>query len=788
MKNRLPILLTCLALISLSSYCFFQFSSSKTNFGGSESVSATKSKEVAFKEVKGPAVKGPAEFPPAMWLDQQRKKNPITGELPSHLKWEAVAELIEKGRYNPQSTAADRTSLRASRDASYSWEPIDDFFSTLAVTRLVHDPLDPQTYYFCTGEGWFNADGVRGAGVWKSIDAGQTWNQLDSTKNALFYYCQDMGIHPITGDVYVGTRSGGVQRSADGGLNWEQVLGAGNGSARNSITDIEFTSDGGMYVGIGVFEVDGLYFSETGDIGTWNKLSNGFPSSGINRVEIATAPSDPNIAYAIPVNSGDRMIVGVFKTEDRGATWVQMNNPGGDRNLARVQGWYDLTMAVDPNNPDVVVAGGLDVWRSRDGALSWDKVAAGRPDSLVLRYMHVDQHEIRFQSSDIVYFGNDGGIWKCENFTEDVPIIIDRNLGYNVTQFYAADIHPTNDEASVIGGTQDNGSNLSLEAGLSNFKKLSGADGSFCQYNYIDGNFLYTSKQFDPIYRFSNGGFELPDTLDNPNISSSNLQFINAFEMDANDPNILYQASSQGVQRLSRADTAMQSWVKACKNIGTITAITAASDPAHTVYVGRQSSNAAVFRIENAHQTDDSYEAVDIDPNNNLPDQASFNTITMSSISADPNDPDHIVLTYANYGVPSVWESKNAQGASPTWTRVEGNLPDIPVNWCKIHPGNSEVCYLATEIGLFFTDKLEGDSTNWILSSGFPSVRTDMIRYRTKDLTAVVGTHGRGIYTSKLDPSGLNNDLVWQERGPINIGGRTRTIMIDPNDPSGETV
>ena len=63
-----------------------------------------------------------------------------------------------------------------------------------------------------------------------------------------------------------------------------------------------------------------------------------------------------------------------------------------------------------------------------------------------------------------------------------------------------------------------------------------------------------------------------------------------------------------------------------------------------------------------------------------------------------------------------------------------------------------------------------------------------MLRIRENDLTIAAATHGRGLWQSHFDIAGLNNDIAWLERGPVNVGGRTRTIMIDPNDPSGQTV
>ncbi len=712
------------------------------------------------------------------------RTDPFSGELPSERRWQVWHDLQSSGQLPAIQSrrSGDLGSL------AYSWQPVDDRLASMAVTGIVSDPSNPQIFYFCTGEGWFNADAVRGAGIWKSVNAGQDWERLPSTLGSEFWYCQDIKVHPQTGHVYVATRTGGVQRSEDGGQSWQQVLGAGNGSIRNSICDLELTADGGIFAGIGIFDTDGLYYSPSGDPGTWVKQTNGFPSAGIWRVELATAPSNPLVAYAIPLST-DYMIDGVYRTQDGGNTWIEVENPGGDRRLAASQGWYDLIIAVDPNDENVVVAGGLDTWRSRDGGDSWQRISSGRPDSLLTRYMHVDQHGIFFVNSDTVYFTNDGGIYRCDNFTSDYPIIYERNLGYSSTQFYAADIAPEAGDLRVLGGTQDNGSLVSLHEGISRFKPVSGADGSYCRFDHQDGNRFYTSKQYQPIYRFKNGGFELPDTLRNTLISNNNLQFINAIEMDPNNPELIYQASSRGLMRLAGARSASsEDWAQASKIAGEITAIGISTEPPNIVFVGRRASNAEIFKLNDAHLSTSEDAVQPTDPNNSIPDAPILSTLTVTSIAVNPVDANHVLISYGNYGVNNLWQSFDALAEAPTWHSVEGDLPDLPVNWVMLHPGNPLVAYAATDLGVWYTDSLNGANTRWTISSNFPTVRTDMLRYRDSDWTVVAGTHGRGIFTALLDPDGLQNDLDWEERGPLNVGGRTRALMVDPNDPSGESV
>ena len=738
-------------------------------------------KEVEAEQVENYKLHGLPGFDlplkPNDW-DVYRRRSVITGKPVPGGIWKAFKELQLTGKLSI-------SNLRKNRTDGIGWEPVNDFFASLSITRLTYDPNDPTHLYFCTGEGWGNADAVRGAGVWHSTDAGMTWNQIPSTDSFIFYQCQDMVIHPSTGDIYVATRQAGLQRSTDGGTTWEKVLGAGiAGGANNSICDIELTASGSIFATNGIFEGGGIFFSNSGDSGTWVKQTNGFPTSGIYRVEIATAPSNDSIAYAIPIKTNYR-IEGVYVTLDKGDRWVKVNSPGGDDRLAASQGWYDLTLAVDPNNSSVIAAGGLNLWRSQDGGINWQQVTQGSVDTLLVKYVHVDQHEIYFQSSDTIFFGNDGGLWKCDNFQADIPNIYDINYGYNVTQFYAGDIHPT-DPTYLIGGTQDNGSYKSMDAGFAPFQRISGADGAWCFFNYDNPDILYTTTQYKRMYRFKKGGlYESYDNLTPRNsiIENGDVQFINPFVMDNNDPDRLFLATKIGVWKLENASTASRDdWTKITKNAGTLTAISSSTNPPNHLFLGKRSGSAAIFRVDNSDFVTDPYTPIEIDPLNQLPDVFGLE-YECSSIYVNPNDANHLIVTYVNYGALSVWECKNALDTVPTWENIEGDLVDVPVNWAVLHPEDSTVCYIGTDIGVFRTENIQGDSTEWIPTmTGMAAVRTDMLRISKDKKTIMAATHGRGMFTASLESGGF--DLTWEERGPINYGGRTRTIMLDPNDPT----
>ncbi len=700
-------------------------------------------------------------------------RNPATGEVESHKLWQYLLKQNgTMGQVKQHSKALFYPN---------TWTNVDDQFASLAVQRLVYDPNNTQTFYFCTGEGWNNADAARGAGIWRSTDGGVSWNQLSSTTSDTFYYCHDMLVHPVTSDIYVATRRAGIMRSKDGGQTWEQVLGVDNGSLRNEATDIELTADNELVVCIGNFSTDGIYFSPTGNAGDWDHRMSGLPTT-VRRIELATAPSNADVMYCIPTSSvriDSNRIHGVYRSDDKGMTWDTLALPGGNRDMARKQGWYDLIVKVSPDDEDFVLVGGLNTYRTLDGGKSWQKMFEGstrerRKDSS-LQYVHVDQHEVVFKTSDTVLLGNDGGIYRCDDIKADTPFFYDINKNYNVTQFYACAIDAKAGSQFVIGGTQDNGSQGSTDHGISPFRKLSWADGSYCNIDHEDGDIFYTTTQYRRLYRNNHGKI---DTLTNDNIVNDNTLFINPIEMDPNDPEMLYQLTNRGLWRLPNARTATaDDWEKACRTFGSFSAIGISKSSPNTVYLGR-TDGGGLYRIDNARTSDDMVLPANCDPNSLLPSGY------CRSIYVDPVDVNHVVTVFSNYGVESVWESFDATADFPTWMSHEGDLPDIPIRWVLLHPENKKVCYLATEAGVMMTTELNQTNTKWVpINDGLANVKVNMIRLRESDLTILAATHGRGLYTGKIQD---DYSIKWEERGPLNVAGRTRTMMFDPNDPSGK--
>ncbi len=630
-----------------------------------------------------------------------------------------------------------------------NWVAVNDFFTCLAITCMAYDPNNTNTFYFGTGEGWYGLGELRGQGVWKTTDGGQNWQQLSSTaNNEDFYKIQKIMVHPSTGDVYVATRSNGIQRSQDGGDSWEDVLSVDSQGAQsgvNSACDIEIAADGTLYVGMGIFETDGIYKSSTGNAGSWEKMNkggSGFSPNGFWRIELACAPSNANIVYALVEDKATGDVKEVFRSNDAGGKWNKMDNPEDTEgsNFGRGQAWYDLIAAVHPEDANTVVIGGIDLYKSTNGGTSWQQISHWY-GGYNLPYCHADQHMIVFDESDpnIVYFGNDGGLYRTLNIGASQPEFEDKNIGYNVTQFYAGAMHPEGNTPYFIGGTQDNGSYQFNINGLNETPEITGGDGGYCHIDQSNSLVQLTSYVYNNIYQSTDGGKTFTDV--NFGIYNNVGKFINPSDYD-NISQVFYGGYTSGssggfVYWTNPNSQGSPSYGARVYNIGGTSALTADPNIADKIYLG--TDQGLVFVFNNASQNNFSYS--NITGNN-----GDWPSGYISCVEVEKGNTNHILLTFSNYGVNSIWESFNA-GAS--WTSVEGNLPDIPVRWALFNPNNNDQALIATDLGVFSTDNLNGTNTDWQQSvNGLANVSVHMLQYRESDNLVMAATHGRGVFTT----------------------------------------
>tara|TARA_B100000809_G_scaffold252894_1_gene288186 strand:- start:603 stop:6143 length:5541 start_codon:yes stop_codon:yes gene_type:complete len=630
--------------------------------------------------------------------------------------------------------------------AASSWQSVNDFWDNIAVTAIAFDPNTPATIYIGTGEGWGGGGtSSRGAGVWKSTNGGTSFVQIASS--AGFYYIHDLVVRneggasvvyaAVARQFYQGQFHGtgeGIQRSTNGGTSWTNVLTDGTYTP----TDIDISGNNTLFVGTD----GGKIFSSTN--GTTFILRHNNGSAG--RVNLACAPSDANYIYAA-FEVGSQL--GAFKqSTNGGGTWTTRSEPndadGGipATDFTRNQAWYDLTLDVDPNNRDIVMIGGIDIFRTANGGGAWSQ-STHWYGGFGHQEVHADQHAIVYKpgSSTEVIFGNDGGVFYTSNGTTTTPTINSRINGYNVTQYYACAIHPTAGTNNFLAGAQDNGTQRYLSAGINSTTEATGGDGAFCFIDQTNGQYQFSSYVYNSWRRSTNSGASFSNIQDD----QSTGKFINPGDYD-NNQDVLYSArSTSTIQRITSATGGYSISNFTIAGLGSIAShlsVSPYTTTSTTLFVG--TGGGRVFRVTNAQGASISTEITG----------GSFPTGNVSCIAIGATE-NELLVTFSNYGVNSIWYSSNG---GTSWVSKEGDLSDMPVRWALFNPNDYNEVIVATEVGVWTTTGLNAGSPNWTTSnSGLANVRVDMLQMRTSDNEVLAATHGRGLFSS----DGFNGTIAF---------------------------
>jgi hypothetical protein len=533
--------------------------------------------------------------------------------------------------------------------------------------------------------------------------------------------------------------------------------------------DLEVASNGDIYATLGIFTRTmvlksnfATHGANTGAAGTWADITPTHANITF-RGEIAVAPSNPQRLYLMMQDSATDRVLNFYTSNNGGTSWTSTAVTGGSplddalNNGTSSQTWYDLISAVDSTNANVVVVGGIELAKSTDGGSSWTAISNSAT-------VHVDQHALVFLNSSNLLVGNDGGIYHTSNFTNVSPTFSQKNNGFNATQFYGCDFHPT-DENYFLAGAQDNNTQKFTAPGLNSTAPVIGGDGAMPHIRQTDGQLQIAASTNNTYFRSTDGGntfVSLGGTINN-----GRGQFVNPTDLDDNQ-NTLYAGDDIGKYYcITGLNATPAESVKTISQMGDrgLTAVKVDPVDANTIWIGSSSVDGSasalqpvVIKITNASATPAVSFTTTI---------AAGNGSYISCIDVDPSNTNNVLVTMSNFGVVSVWESTNG---GTSFTNIEGNLPDMPVLWGLFAPPGAQLSgttgggiILGTDLGVWTTSSVNGASTQWIPNNnGLANVPVYMIKYRPANTSLVAATHGRGLFTTALTGvvTGVSNNVI----------------------------
>ncbi len=660
-------------------------------------------------------------------------------------------------------------------DENSSWTQIG-IDENLAISCFAIDPNDSNIWYVGTGEAYTSNDGT-GNGIWITKNGGSSWSpflsiDLNTNSEDRLYFITEILAWNNNGTTE-------IYFSADGAFDFEFVgflsMGwfkqEGNGFSRINFlstggspyvfSDIEIAMDNSIWIGTkdNVFgDGGGKIFRSIDGVNFTEKYS--FTSGG--RVELAVSKQQANTIYGLASTNDDTNVELVKTTNGFSFTSISKPNdadidiPAND--FAREQGFYNLTLEVDPNNDNILYAGGIDLFRSDNSGASWDQISKWSNfsglSSLNVSLVHPDHHAVVLNpnNSNKGVFANDGGIYYSANLnmaSNSSSAIQSRNKNYNITQFYSGAISQDENDEMLLGGTQDNGSLFSSPAssGVNSFIDVFGGDGV---QTFIDKDNKYMIVSFvGNVY----GSYTFPYDIEDVPIEIAEDQnsgsFANVADLDDN-LDILYANASVGsFERISRYTNLIGSPVR--RNFTNVklfenpTAIKVSpyTGTSSTVFIGTE--GASILKVTNFNTDNPIWENIDLD--------GEINTGSISDIDFGANE-NEILVTLHNYGVTSIYYTTNG---GIDWQNKEGDFPDIPVKAIKMNPKDEDQneVIIGTNMGVWRTDNFTSNSPNWKQSfNGMSNVKVTKFDMRVSDATVLASTYGRGLFTGTFN----NND------------------------------
>ncbi|TSA15906.1 hypothetical protein D4R75_14295 [bacterium] len=699
-----------------------------------------------------------------------------------------VAVVAPKGKSYTMYVASASGGLWKTENEGTTWNPVFEQAASTSFGDVAVAPSDPNIVWVGTGEANIFRSSQAGCGVFKSTDAGKTWQHMGLTDT---YTIARIIIDPNNPDVVYVAASGhewtfnnerGVYKTVDGGKTWQKVLFVNEQTgAIDLVMDPANTET--LYAATwqrtrlkwndprNRADYTGSGIHKTTDGGkTWKQVNSGLPDAKFRgRIGLDIARSNPKVLYAFVDNyqttaadsgatdsygrpsSGAIRGATIFRTDDGGAAWKQVSGlvDSTQKYMERhsaTYGWVFGQMRVDPNDENTIYTMGLGLNVSTDGGKTFRQ----------LRGMHGDHHGLWIdpQNSSYLVNVNDGGAYvsydkgkNWRSFTDKIPATQFFNIAFDMDSPF-----------KVYGSVQDYGSFrgvIDLSRGRDKVQavKFDGAPGGEGSSHAIDPSnpaIVYSAGFYGTIARTDvvKGVSKrlLPRMYeDEPKMRG---EWVAPFIISTHNSNIIYH----GMQYILRSIDQGNTWEQISPDLTYNTAAEMGDISHHTLttisesplkygllYAGTDDGKVQMTR-DGGKRWQEIMEG--------LPYQK-----WVSRIVASAYDLPTVYMTQNGKRdddfTPYVWKSTNY---GKTWVDISKGIPVGPVNVIREDPKSKEILYAGTDGGVYVTT--DGGKTWNALGTGLPWTYVLDLVIHPRDNMIAVGTHGRGVWV--LDAATIN--------------------------------
>ena len=648
-------------------------------------------------------------------------------------------------------------------NAGTTFDPIFDDAGTCSVGDIAIAPSDPNILWLGSGEPNNRQSSSWGDGVYRSLDGGLTWRNmgLRDTKHIgrVVIDPRDPNIVYVAalGHLWGPNRERGLYKTTDAGKTWTQSLFVNEDTG---VTDVAMDPQSPMTMYAAAYQRrrtpygmngggphSGIYKTIDGGA-TWTRLTKDLPEGVTGRIGLDIYRGNPNIVYALIENAKG----GIFRSEDRGATWKKMSDSNS-------RPMYYSQVRIDPNNDQRVWMLAAPMFTSEDGGKTFS--------TNVVTRIHGDYHAMWIDpaNSNHMLAGSDGGIhisWdrgRSWDFVNTIP------LG----QFYEISLG-NQKPYMVYGGLQDNGSwagpsGTFNQEGITNddWFRIGGGDGFYSVVDPTDPDTVYVESQGGNVARL-----ELK-TTERRNIKPEAPSGEKPYRFDWNSPIVISPHNNRtiyfGGDRVFRSTDRGDTWTTRSEDLSNnqdrdkLPIMGAIPDKNMlSRHDGQETFGQVVTLAESPIKEGLLYAGTD---DGNLQISRDSGKTWKNITSKVPGVPRN---TYVSRVVPS----KFAEGTvyamfdghrsddyntylfvstdfGESWKSIKSDLPaGVTCRVVREHPRNPRLLFLGTEFGAFVSFDRGG---RWArLRGNFPMVRVDDIQIHPRDNDLVIGTHGRSVW------------------------------------------